>query len=146
VVPRSVRVQHDAGAAQVAVTADPTQLRQVVMNLLLNGADAIVAANREGTVHLRTGTVTLGEVAAGDLYFPHDPPPGAYVLLHVRDTGCGISADALPRVFEPFFTTKVTGRGVGLASTLGILRAHNGFVRVETVVGVGTTFEVLLPA
>ncbi len=71
--------------------------------------------------------------------------PGSYALLHVQDTGCGISHETLTRIFDPFFTTKFTGRGLGLAAVLGIIKGHQGGLRIESEVGKGTTFDIIFP-
>jgi PAS domain S-box-containing protein len=126
-----------------AVMADRAQLRQVVMNLVLNGAEAIAEA---GTVTLTTG---VRDVAAAELAsYRHgaELPPGRYVFLEVTDTGSGMDAATLARIFDPFFTTKFTGRGLGLAAVLGIIRGHQGTLKVTSVPGRGATFTILLPA
>jgi len=127
-----------------AVLADATQIHQVVMNLVTNASEAI--GEREGTITLSTRV----ECLTAD-HLPMAPPslpmsPGAYVVLEVSDTGCGISAEALPRIFDPFFTTKATGRGLGLSALLGILRAHQGGVRVTSRPSGGTTVTIYLPS
>ena len=131
-------------AAQLpSVPADATQLRQVIMNLVLNASEAM--GGRNGEVTIATGLMhadrdTLaGAVAAPDL------PVGDYVFLEVADTGCGMSAATVAKVFDPFFTTKFTGRGLGLAAVLGIVRGHRGALRVQSKPGRGTTFQILLP-
>ncbi|MCC6671768.1 MAG: MASE1 domain-containing protein [Planctomycetes bacterium] len=127
-----------------AVEADPTQIRQVVMNLLHNSADAL--GERPGTIHLRTGAETLRAEDLHELVLGAERPPGPYVWFEVEDDGPGIQEDVLPRIFEPFFTTKFTGRGLGLAAALGIVRGHRGAIRVRSNEGRGATIRIYLPA
>ena len=128
-----------------SVMADATQVRQVVMNLITNASEAI--AEVSGVVTLSTGVMDCddeylkGVVGDSDLH-----PAGQYVFLEVSDTGCGMAPETLNRIFEPFFTTKFTGRGLGLAAVLGIVRGHKGALRVYSEKGRGTTFKILLPA
>jgi CheY-like chemotaxis protein len=128
-----------------SVMADATQMRQVVMNLITNASEAI--AEVSGVVTLSTGVMDCddeylkGVVGDSDLH-----PAGQYVFLEVADTGCGMAPETLNRIFDPFFTTKFTGRGLGLAAVLGIVRGHKGALRVYSEKGRGTTFKILLPA
>ncbi len=117
------------------VTADPTQLRQIVMNLITNASDAL--GEGSGTITLRTGLVEDTESA---------PKSPASVFLEVSDTGCGMDSSTLQRIFDPFFSTKFTGRGLGLAAVMGIVESHQGHVRIRTAPGEGTSFRVVLPA
>jgi PAS domain S-box-containing protein len=117
------------------VTADPTQLRQLVMNLITNASDAL--GEGSGTITLRTGVVESAESDA-------EPPDS--VFLEVSDTGCGMDTDTLQRIFDPFFSTKFTGRGLGLAAVMGIVESHQGHVRIRTAPSEGTSFRVVLPA
>lgn len=123
------------------VLADAGQIEQVVMNLVLNARDAMPEAGRlavcTGHVHLDTGLPVIGA----------EIPPGAYVRVSVSDTGCGMDAETLGRIFEPFFTTKEPGKGtgLGLASVYGIVQQTHGYVRVQSELGKGSIFEVLLP-
>jgi PAS domain S-box-containing protein len=126
-----------------AVMADPTQLRQIVMNLVMNAAEAI--GEGSGTVSLRTGLREVGVADLAAMRTGAETKPGRYVFLEVRDTGRGMEAEVLGRIFEPFFTTKFTGRGLGLAAVLGIVRGHQGGLRVESVPGRGSVFELVLP-
>jgi PAS domain S-box-containing protein len=116
------------------VTADPTQLRQIVMNLITNASDALGEA--PGTITLRTGIVESESGAE----------PQVLVFLEVSDTGSGMDSSTLQRIFDPFFSTKFTGRGLGLAAVMGIVESHQGHVRIRTAPGEGTTFRVVLPA
>ena len=127
-----------------AVVADVTQLRQVVMNLITNASDAL--GDTAGTVTLETGTVMADREMLASTYLNEQLPDGPYVYLEVSDTGCGMDDATSARIFEPFFTTKFTGRGLGLAAVLGIVRGHKGAISVQSAVGTGTTFRVLLPA
>ena len=133
-----------------AISADPTQVRQVVMNLITNASDALGEGG--GTITLRTGVAHLEEVE--EQYFgrpPHGEDPaerahGPLVFLEIADTGQGMSSDTLSRIFDPFFSTKFSGRGLGLAAVMGIVRSHRGFIRIRTELGKGTAFRVLFPA
>jgi PAS domain S-box-containing protein len=128
-----------------AVLGDPDQLQQVVLNLAANGWEAIGEQGR-GSVTLATGTQRADGPDAG-VSGPGLPlPPGDYVVLEVRDTGCGMAPDLLERIFEPFFTTKFIGRGLGLPAVLGIVRGHGGGIQVSSESGRGTRVRVLLPA
>jgi signal transduction histidine kinase/CheY-like chemotaxis protein len=127
-----------------AVEADATQLRQVVMNLVVNASDAI--GDRDGVISV---TTSLLDATTEDLASSHlapDLPAGRYVAVEVADTGVGMDADTAARIFDPFFTTKFTGRGLGLAAALGIMRGHRGAIKVISAPGEGTTFRLLLPA
>ncbi len=126
------------------VTADANQLRQVVMNLITNASESL--GEGSGTIRVATARV---EVTASELaseYLDGELPPGLYVRLEVADTGCGMDGVTRARLFDPFYTTKFTGRGLGLAAVLGIVRGHRGTIHVESAPGHGTTMRVLLPA
>ncbi len=127
-----------------AVQADATQFRQIVMNLVVNASEAL--GERGGVIRLSTGAVHAGPETFSEAHLGPDLPPGDYVFLEVVDNGCGMDPDVRARIFDPFFTTKFTGRGLGLAAVLGIVRGHRGALQVETEPGRGTTFRVLLPA
>lgn len=133
-----------------AVRADPTQVRQIVMNLITNASDSLGEAG--GTITLRTGVTQLEELADQGFGAPLEgenpvPPGTSYlVFLEIGDTGTGMTRDTLSRIFDPFFSTKFTGRGLGLAAVMGIVRSHKGLIRVRTSPGEGTAFRVLFPA
>jgi two-component system cell cycle sensor histidine kinase/response regulator CckA len=126
-----------------AVQADASQIRQVVMNLVINASDALGDATGEIRVSTYLGRF---EVSPGTLVHSFAELPGDSVCLEVSDTGQGMAPETLRRIFEPFFTTKFTGRGLGLAAVLGIVRACRGTLAVESVPGRGTTFRLYLPA
>jgi PAS domain S-box-containing protein len=123
------------------VKADPAQIEQVLLNLFVNAADAMPGG---GKLLLKTMNVTHKDMT-GRLY---EPKPGNYVLLTVTDTGTGMYKKTIERIFDPFFTTKEMGRGtgLGLASAYGIIKAHDGYVDVDSKRGQGTTFSIYLPA
>ncbi len=126
-----------------AISGDITQLRQVIMNLVINASEAVAESNGEiwvatSVVYVKSERLTLGQVSA-------NLTEGDYVCLEVRDNGHGMTPEVRDRIFEPFFTTKFTGRGLGLAAVLGIIRGHKGALKVESKPGKGTTFRVLLP-
>lgn len=133
----------DAATPPVAVDGDETQLRQVVLNLVTNAVDAI--GNRAGRVELLLTVRHLDETALHRCLLGRERSPGVYAIITVRDTGNGMSMEVQERMFDPFFTTKSSGRGLGLAATLGILNGHGGAIQVESRVGEGTAVSVLLP-
>jgi len=127
-----------------AVMADITQLQQIVMNLVINGAEAI--GDQRGTVLVTTGVQAIDEFYVQSLFASEGIDPGTYVYLEVHDTGCGMDEETKSRIFDPFFTTKFTGRGLGLAAVMGIVRGHRGAIKVYSSPGKGTTFKVFFPA
>lgn len=126
------------------VEGDATQLRQVIMNLVVNASDAI--GEGEGIIKVSTGVIHAASADLADAYLAPDLPEGDYVFLDVRDSGGGMTRETMARVFDPFFTTKFAGRGLGLAAVLGIVRGHRGAIKVTSEPGRGTTFRLLLPA
>jgi PAS domain S-box-containing protein len=127
-----------------SIEADPAQVRQVVMNLVINASEAI--GSKEGIISISTGSIQCDQTYLHESYPIKPPPPGKYVYIEVADTGCGIDSKTLPKIFEPFFTTKFTGRGLGLAAVIGIMRQHKGAIKITSEPGKGSTFRVLFPA
>jgi CheY-like chemotaxis protein len=126
------------------IEADASQIQQIVMNLVINAAEA-VPKNRSGAVIVRTFATGL----APDILSREELTKTAattYVVLEVEDNGSGMDAETAGKVFDPFFTTKFTGRGLGLAAVQGILRRAKGHIVVDSVPGKGSTFRVFLPA
>lgn len=134
----TVNIVLDSAAG--CVMADPGQVEQVLLNLAVNARDAM---SRGGTFTIASGIMVLDRARAGSA----DLPTGSYVSLTASDTGCGMTADVLAHIFEPFFTTKEQGKGtgLGLATVYGIVKQSGGHIWVNSVPGVGTSFEVLLP-
>lgn len=131
---------------RAVVSADITQVRQVLLNLMINAAEAIrVKGGDGGRIRVRIGRRQLTRRELEMHPWSASLPAGAYVGLSVEDNGCGIPARSLERVVEPFFSTKRTGRGLGLAAVLSIVRSHDGVLRVESEEGAGATFTVYLP-
>jgi CheY-like chemotaxis protein len=125
------------------IEGDATQVRQVVMNLIINASDAI--GERSGAISVSTGMMHADAAYFAGAYLDGDLPPGDYVYLEVADTGEGMDEATRKRIFDPFFTTKFTGRGLGLAAVLGIVRGHRGAIKLYSEPGRGTTFKVLFP-
>ena len=124
-----------------AVLGNAAQIRQVVMNLVINASEAI--GSKEGVIHISTSLVI--REAGSAVTDATDSPTGDYVRLEVSDTGCGMTEEVSAKIFDPFFTTKFAGRGLGLAVVQGIVRAHGGAVNLVSAPGRGATFQVLLP-
>jgi PAS domain S-box-containing protein len=140
-VSRHATIVTDLAESLPAVKARPAQLRQIVMNLVVNASDAI--RDREGIIHVTTRCVTSDHVTG--LGTSDCLAPGEYVEMEISDTGIGMSPETMSRVFDPFFTTKSAGRGLGLAVVHGIVRSLNGTIRVISEFGNGATFQILLP-
>jgi PAS domain S-box-containing protein len=141
---RGVRLELQLATGLPIVEGDLTQIRQIIMNLVLNGAEAI--EGRSGVIRVTTGVMDADAGYLATTHLSPDLPEGRYVFLDVADNGRGMSPDTLARIFDPFFSTKFTGRGLGLAAVLGIVRGHSGALKVESQEGTGTTFRLLLPA
>ena len=144
-IPKGVDLKLDLAANLPRIKADPAQIQQVLMNLMINGAEAI-GDESTGTVTVRTSRREIGEREAAELFKSEPAEPGAHVQLEVIDSGAGMEDEVKARIFDPFFTTKFTGRGLGLAAVQGIVRRHRGVIFVHSAPGQGTTFRILLPA
>jgi len=129
-----------------AVESDATQIRQIILNLITNASEAM--GEKDGIIIVRTGVMDADSAYLKETYpyVAEDLPEGPYVYLEVVDTGCGMDRETQRKIFDPFYTTKFTGRGLGLAAVLGIVRGHKGGLRVSSEPGKGSTFKVLFPA
>ncbi len=143
-IPKQVAFELELDAGGPIVTGDPGQLQQVIMNLVINGAEAIGEA--QGTITIRTRALHLDGVDGTQWPLSGNSlAAGDYVWIEVVDTGCGMSPEVRSRVFDPFFSTKPKGHGLGLSAVQGIIRGHRGGLGVDSEVGLGTTFRLLLP-
>jgi PAS domain S-box-containing protein len=140
--PKSIDVRSDFAPNLWNVSGNATQLHQVLLNLCINARDAMPRGGR------LTISAENAQLDAQDARMRAEVRPGPYVVLSVADSGVGIPAGLLEKVFEPFFTTKGEGKGtgIGLSTTVGIVKSHGGSIDVDSEVGKGTTFKVYLPA
>jgi PAS domain S-box-containing protein len=127
-----------------SIEADVVQIQQVVMNLITNASESL--GDQRGDIVICTGSVEADRDYLSSTFFDENLPEGPYIFLEVTDNGCGMDKETLQRIFDPFFTTKFTGRGLGLAAVMGIVRGHRGAIKVYSEPGKGTSFKVLLPA
>jgi two-component system, cell cycle sensor histidine kinase and response regulator CckA len=137
------RLQLDLPQDLPAIEGDATQIRQVVMNLITNASESL--GDDEGVIRLQTGAVMADDAMLSRCTLNPGLPAGEYVYVEVTDTGCGMDDETRARIFEPFFTTKFSGRGLGLAAVLGIVRSHGGTLEIESEPGRGSRFCVLWP-
>jgi PAS domain S-box-containing protein len=144
VIPKQTSIQFYLQSDLPAIEADPGQIRRIVMNLITNAAEAIGEGG--GVVGVSTGVVDADRTYLSGTYFDDHLPSGRYTYLEVSDSGCGMSPETQMKIFDPFFTTKFTGRGLGLAAVVGIVRAHHGALKVSSQPGLGSTFRLLFPA
>jgi signal transduction histidine kinase len=140
--PRSIAIHTRVASGLTRVVGNATQLHQVLLNLCVNARDAMPGG---GTLRLEAGNVLLDNRT---VTWQPKPVSGRHVLLTISDTGHGIPPEVMDRIFEPFFTTKQPGKGtgLGLSTVQGIVKSHGGFLEISSSAGVGTTFNVYLPA
>ncbi len=143
-VSKKVALHYQLSENLPAIEADATQIRQVIMNLVINASEAI--GDKSGALSLSTGVMNCDEKFLQDAYHCDACSPGKYVYLEVSDSGCGMDKETQSRIFDPFYTTKFTGRGLGLAAVMGIVRGHQGIIKIFSEYGKGSTFKVLFPA
>jgi len=148
-ISKKAMLKFDFAASLPGFEGDATQIRQVIMNLITNASEAL--GGQSGAISIATGAMDCDRdfLDAMGAAFPtglDEPlPEGEYVYFEVTDTGCGMERETLERIFDPFFTTKMTGRGLGMAAALGIVRGHKGLMSVTSTAGKGTTFRILFP-
>ena len=140
---KKAQLSFDLDPELPAVEADAAQIQQIVLNLITNASEAL--GENGGTVSVRTGVIVCSSEYLAGAWLSPALPAGRYVRLEVIDNGCGMTEETRRKIFDPFFTTKFTGRGLGLAAVLGIVRGHKGAIEVCSERGKGTTFQVLFP-
>ena len=143
-IPRTVQLRLQLADGLPLTEADSAQIQQVIMNLVINGAEAI-PENQTGTVLVTTGVQDVDAAYIRTTLPETEIAEGQYVTLEVQDTGVGMSPEVLRQIFDPFFTTKFMGRGLGLAAVKGIVRGHKGAIKVYSTPGNGTSFKLLFP-
>ncbi len=143
-VAKSTTLNVDLEPGLPLVDADAAQLQQVVMNLVINSAEAIGEGN--GVISLSTRSKAISRTEMARRPFDRELPAGAYVSMEITDSGCGMDEETQRHIFDPFFTTKATGRGLGMCAVVGIIHGHRGALRLDSEPGRGTTFEMVLPA
>jgi PAS domain S-box-containing protein len=126
------------------IKADMSQIQQIIMNLVINASEAI--GEKPGTITIKTGQKQCSAEYLKTFHLSDEIVEGLYVCMEISDTGCGMEKETLGKIFDPFFTTKFTGRGLGLAAVLGIVRSHKGAIRINSEPGKGSTFKILFPA
>ncbi len=145
-LPKNVTLTTHLPSTPVYVNGDPSQIEQIIMNLIINGGEAV--GEKRGVVSITLSAVTLGteELARYSRIAHTTMHEGSYASLEVTDSGIEMSQETLVKIFDPFFTTKFTGRGLGLSAMLGIVQGHKGGIAVESTEGGGTTFRIVLPS
>ncbi|MBN2609801.1 MAG: PAS domain S-box protein [Candidatus Fermentibacteraceae bacterium] len=137
-------IKFNLAAKLPPIEADPSQIRQIIMNLITNASDSM--EDTSGVITITTNIMDCDSDYLGTVYLSDRVEEGTYVYMEVADTGCGMDDQTLKRLFDPFFTAKFTGRGLGLSAVLGIIRGHGGTIKVYSEEGSGSSFKVLLPA
>ena len=143
-VSKKAIIRYDLNDDLPAVRADVAQIQQLIMNLIINASEAL--DDKVGTISIVTAVLTCDKEYLDGLDIGTEVEPGDYVTLAVTDSGVGMDEDTKRKIFDRFFTTKFAGRGLGMSAALGIVRGHEGGIRIYTEAGKGTTFEILLPA
>jgi signal transduction histidine kinase len=142
-ISKQAKLEFALAASLPRIEADPSQIRQVIMNLVINASEALTETR--GVIRISTKVVTLPLPEAAGSSSPSETAPGDYICVEVADTGSGMTPEVLARIFDPFFTTKFTGRGLGLAAVIGIVRTHRGTLKVDSTPGKGSVFRIYLP-
>lgn len=142
-IEKNVVIKYHLASNLPLIEADAAQIQQVILNLITNANEAV--ESKSGIISFSTGVMHADRAYLNSTYTEEAVPEGRYVYLEVSDTGHGMSQETQKKIFDPFFTTKFTGRGLGMSAVLGIVRGHDGTLRVYSEVGKGTTFKVLFP-
>jgi PAS domain S-box-containing protein len=139
----NVTVELDLADPMPLVIADADQMRQIISGFVTNAIEAL--ENKNGRVHISTGSMHCDRHYLSSTYLKEEMPEGMYAYVEVADTGCGMDTETMGNVFDPFFSTKFTGRGLGMAAVLGIIRSHGGAIKVSSVKHEGSVFTALFP-
>jgi PAS domain S-box-containing protein len=142
-IKQNVLIKSELGAGIPAISGDASQIRQIVMNLIINAAEAI--GDDQGEIGVSLAKAEIKAEQTEKDHIGKTIPAGQYICLEVTDNGCGMEEETRRKIFEPFYTTKFTGRGLGMSAVLGIITAHKGALQLESQPGQGTTFKVYLP-
>lgn len=142
-IPKDIKIRPSLVNDLPDIEADGSQLQQIVMNLITNAREAI--GDHSGEIDIRTGLKNENKKSLKTYRQMENMPEGEYVYIEVSDTGSGMTQDVIENMFDPFYTTKFTGRGLGMAAVLGIVRSHNGAIRVKSEVNKGTLIRIIFP-
>ncbi|MFV2081674.1 MAG: PAS domain S-box protein, partial [bacterium] len=142
-IPKDISIEYNFSEESSSIEADTAQIQQLVMNLITNAADAI--EDGKGIIQISTGVERYTSEELASAFLQNNQKGGLYSFLEVRDNGIGMDDEIMEKIFDPFFSTKETGRGLGLAAALGIVRGHSGSIHVESKPGKGTSVRVFLP-
>ena len=142
-LPQNVTVKPYLTGDMPHIQADASQIRQIVMNLIINASEAI--GEEQGNIRVALTKTNIGAEQSEKDHLGKIIPPGQYLCLEVTDTGCGMDDETKQRIFEPFYTTKFVGRGLGMSAVLGIITSHKGALQLFSQPGHGSTFKIYLP-
>jgi PAS domain S-box-containing protein len=142
-IPRTVEVLYDCSTDLPGFECDPTRIRQILMNLVKNAADAI--GDQPGQISVQTCTVECEKSGFEDAIIGSDSESGRFLKLTVKDSGTGMNEDTVQRIFDPFYSTKSEGRGLGLSTMIGVVREHGGALTVTSELNKGSTFSIFFP-
>lgn len=143
-ISKRLRFEYDLAPSISSIRADQTQLRQIIMNIVVNASEA--CGEGDGVITIRTFEWEPTTENFQSWYVLGELPEDRGVALTIQDTGCGMTADTIPKIFDPFFSTKLPGRGLGLAAILGLAQAHAATIAVRSQPDIGTEFTLLFPA
>ena len=143
-ISKRVVIKYNFGDNIPAIKADPSQVRQIIMNLVINASEAI--GERSGVISVSTGAMECDRDYLADTFLDEQLAEGVYTYLEVADNGSGMDEEVKAKLFDPFFTTKFTGRGLGMSALLGIVRGHGGGIKLYSEMKKGTTFKILFPS
>jgi signal transduction histidine kinase len=143
VISKNIILNMNLAKKLLSINADVTQIQQVIMNLISNAAEAI--GDKSGFITISTGVIQINSQDFDETITENALPKGNYVYLEINDTGCGMDKETKNRIFEPFFSTKFTGRGLGLAAVLGVIRGHKGYMQIHSEQNNGTSIKVFFP-